>query len=62
MAKFDEEIILQELLAERLLPEQLPHIFFLYPRLAQNISILAPLKYAHEQKRKYQETSLNYWE
>lgn len=55
--KFDEEVILQELLAERLLPEQLPHIHSLYPRLSHNISILAPLKYAQEMKRKYQETS-----
>ena len=57
MSKFAEKLISQELLAERLLPQQLPHIFSLYPRLGQNISILGPLKYAQEMKRKYQENS-----
>lgn len=54
ISKFDEDVILQEFIAEKLLPEQLPNIFVLYPLLSQNLTILAPLKYALEMKRRYQ--------
>jgi hypothetical protein len=54
ISKFDEDVILQEFIAEKLLPEQLPNIFVLYPRLSQNLTILSPLKYALEMKRRYQ--------
>ncbi|WP_158442299.1 hypothetical protein [Planktothrix agardhii] len=54
ISKFDEDVILQEFIAEKLLPEQLPNIFPLYPRLSQNLTLLAPLSYALEMKRRYQ--------
>ncbi|MBE9143549.1 hypothetical protein [Planktothrix mougeotii] len=55
--KWDEDVILQELMAENLLPDQLSTIYSIYPPLSQNIRILAPLKYALEMKRKYQDNS-----
>ncbi|CAD5960381.1 hypothetical protein PCC9214_03149 [Planktothrix tepida] len=57
ISKWDEDVILQELMAEKLLPDQLSTIYTLYSPLSQNISILAPLKYALEMKRKYQDNS-----
>ncbi|GDZ95648.1 hypothetical protein PA905_40780 [Planktothrix agardhii CCAP 1459/11A] len=53
LSKFDEDVILQEFMAEKLLPNQLPNIYKIYPRLAKNLTILGPLKYALEMKRKY---------
>lgn len=56
-SKFDEPVILQEFIAESVLPEKLPEIFPLYERLSKNLTILAPLKYALEMKRRYQVNS-----
>lgn len=57
MHKILEDVVLRESTAEKTLPEHLPRIACIYPRLSRNISITAPLKYALDMARRYAENS-----